>query len=79
MPRSGVASSEKTDRTVPADETAKPYKGRERRQTPDRRHTDRRVDERRRAGIGEVVPDRRGDGRRSDERRDHGRRDDETP
>jgi hypothetical protein len=40
-----------------------------RRQIPDRRESGRRMAERRRAGIGEVIPERRKGPRRADSRR----------
>jgi len=42
----------------------------ERRTRRDRRSNERRLDERRTAGIGEIIPERRGRPRRLDERRD---------
>lgn len=44
----------------------------ERRKKNDRRLKDRRIDERRRAGIGEVQSDRRGVPRRTTDAGDHG-------
>ena len=41
-----------------------------RRGTKDRRSNGRRFDERRKAGIGEIIPERRQGARRTDERRD---------
>jgi len=47
----------------------------ERREKRDRRNNDRRLDERRKSGIGEIIDDRRQGPRRDTERRDErGRR-----
>jgi hypothetical protein len=47
----------------------------DRRERKDRRSSDRRLDERRKAGIGEVIPERRQGPRRTPERRTGNRRD----
>jgi hypothetical protein len=66
-----VVSQKPADANGPQEDVEAPnWDGPERRGTPDRRRGNRRIDERRTAGIGEIMDDRREQrGRRNNARR----------